>query len=224
MPVGGVTAFGDPKQEAQWDRGGEGIQFFGAKSRRGVQNQELGPWGREWLRFLVKNRALKGFHPDKGAWHGSGEALGKTLVSLLERGGGKKTIRWHAFRRLGAAQLKHMGAPMPTIMLWGGWKTPGVAKMYTEAPPRWKFVRLGEILWPAWVAQARGTQGTGSRKAPPSPSGPPRSGQRSHTPTAKVDDILGEGMRQPRVQTGKGAVPPPPLPEGRGGGVLRSLA
>ena len=41
-----------------------------------------------------------------------------------------------------------MGAPMPTIMLWGGWKTLGVAKMYTEAPPRWKFVRTGEIPWP----------------------------------------------------------------------------
>ena len=67
---------------------GEGIQFFGAKFRRGGQNQELGPWGREWLQFLVKVRALKGFHPDRGAWHGSGEALGKTLVSLLEQGGG----------------------------------------------------------------------------------------------------------------------------------------
>ena len=66
-------------------------------------------------------------------------------------GGGKKTIRWHAFWRSGAAQLKHMGAPMQIIMLWGGWKTPRVAKMYTEAPPpRWKFVRSGEISWPEW--------------------------------------------------------------------------
>ena len=68
--------------------------------------------GRESLQFLVKLRALKGFHPERAAWHGSGEALGKTLVSLLERARGKRTIQWHAFRRLGAAQLKHMGAPM----------------------------------------------------------------------------------------------------------------
>ena len=98
-------------------QGGEGIQFFGAKSRRGGQQQELGPWGREWLQFLVRLRALKGFHPDKGAWHGSGEALVKTLVRLLEHGGGGEMIRWHTFRRPGAAQLKHMGATMQTIML-----------------------------------------------------------------------------------------------------------
>ena len=69
-------------------QGGEGIPFFGAKSRRGGQQQELDPWGREWLQFLAKPRALSGFHPDTGAWHGSGEALGKTLVRLLEQGGG----------------------------------------------------------------------------------------------------------------------------------------
>ena len=66
-------------------QGGEGIQFFGAKSRRGGQQQELGPWGRGWLQFLIKLRVLNGFHPDRGSWHGSGEALGKTLVRLLEK-------------------------------------------------------------------------------------------------------------------------------------------
>ena len=98
----------------------EGLRFFGTKSRRGVQRQEVGPWVRAWLQFLAKLRALKGFHPDRGAWHESREALGKTLVSLLERGEGKKTVRWHSFRRMGAAQLRKMGAPLTTIMLWGG--------------------------------------------------------------------------------------------------------
>ena len=98
----------------------EGVRFFGTESRKGVQRQEVGPWVREWLQFLAKLRALKGFHPDRGAWHESREALGKTLVSLLERGEGKKTVRWHSFRRMGAAQLRKMGAPLTTIMLWGG--------------------------------------------------------------------------------------------------------
>ena len=30
-------------------QGGAGVRFFGAKSRRGGQEQELGPWGCEWL-------------------------------------------------------------------------------------------------------------------------------------------------------------------------------
>ena len=129
----------------------EGVRFFGTKSRRGIQRQEVGPWVREWLQFLAKLRALKGFHPDRGAWHESREALGKTLVSLLERGEGKKTVMWHSFRRMGAAQLRKMGAPLTTIMLWGGgWKSAKVAQMYTEAPPRWKFARSGKIPWPVW--------------------------------------------------------------------------
>ena len=78
-----------------------GIRFFGSKSRRGEQNQDVGPWCKEWLAFLGKLRALRGFHPHKGAWHGSGDALGKSLVELLERGGRGRGLRWHSFRRLG---------------------------------------------------------------------------------------------------------------------------
>ena len=107
---------------------------------------------REWLQFLAKLRALKGFHPDRGAWHESREALGKTLVSLPERGEGKKTVRWHSFRRMGAAQLRKMGAPLTTIMLWGGVE---VSESRTDVyrappPPRWKFTRSGKIPWPMW--------------------------------------------------------------------------
>ena len=144
------TACGVPRRGGGVGQEAEGVRFFGTKSRRGVQRQEVGPWVREWLQFLAKLRALKGFHPDRGAWHESREALGKTLVRLLERGEGKKTVRWHSFRRMGAAQLRKMGAPLTTIMLWGGWKSAKVAQMYTEAPPRWKFARSGKIPWPMW--------------------------------------------------------------------------
>ena len=51
----------------------EGLRFFGTKSKRGVQRQEVGPWVRASLQFLAKLRALKDFHPDRGAWHESRE-------------------------------------------------------------------------------------------------------------------------------------------------------
>ena len=84
------TACDAQRQGALWDKGGRASSFWGQSPEGGGQQQELGPWGREWLQFLVKLRALKGFHPDRGAWHGSGEALGKTLVRLLKQGGGGK--------------------------------------------------------------------------------------------------------------------------------------
>ena len=61
---------------------------FRGKIYEGGAVARAGPWGKEWLQFLVKLRALKGFRLDRGAWHGSGEALDKTLVDLLEGGGG----------------------------------------------------------------------------------------------------------------------------------------
>ena len=113
----------------------DGVRFFGSKSRRGEQNQDVGPWCKEWLVFLGKLRALKGFHPHKGAWHGSGDALGKSLVELLERGGRGRGLRWHSFRRLGAAQLRKSGAPMQTVLLWGGVEIPRSRQAVYRRPP-----------------------------------------------------------------------------------------
>ena len=128
------------------------------------------------------------------------------------------------FQETVAAPLKHMGAPMQTIMLWSGWKTLGVARMYREAPPQ-NGGSSAQGKSPGLYGVGRTTKclATRSRRAAPSPSGPPRSGQRSHMARVKVHDILGDGMRQPRVATEKGAEPPPPHPKGGGGGV-RSLA
>ena len=118
--------------------GDGGVKFVGAKSRRGSQEQEMGPWVRAWVLFLGKLRALKGFHPHMGAWHGSGEALGTTLVSRLEKGTGRKAVRWHSFRRVGAPQLKKMGFPMAIIMLWAGGgagRSRGSPKSIQKPPP-----------------------------------------------------------------------------------------
>ena len=117
MPVSGTLPTTLRGRGPRGTTGGRHTGFWGKVQKGGGRQQELGLWRREWLQFLVKLRALKGFHPDRGVWHGSGEALDKTVVRLLEQGERKKTIRWHAFRRLGAAQLKHMGAPMQTIMI-----------------------------------------------------------------------------------------------------------
>ena len=44
----------------------DGVRFFGSKSRRGEQNQEVGPWCKEWLAFLGKTACPQGFPPPQG--------------------------------------------------------------------------------------------------------------------------------------------------------------
>ena len=117
-------------------QGGKGIQFFGAKSTRGGAAAGAGALGAGMVTISCQAQGAQRLPPRQGGVARVGRgARQDARLHAREGGGGKKRIRWHAFRRLGAAQLKHMGAPMPTIMLWGGWKTPGVARMYIEAPP-----------------------------------------------------------------------------------------
>ena len=120
------------------------------------------------------------------------------MVSLLERGEGKKTVRWHSFRRMGAAQLWKMGAPLTTIMLWGGWKSAKVAQMYTEPPPRSKFARSGKIPWPMWGGGGQ-SQATAQSRAPHSLFG--RHGYAGKSPSrpGKLPDLLGDRLRGVRM-------------------------
>ena len=110
-----------------------------------------------------------------------------------------------------------MGAPLQIIMLWGGWKTPRVAGMYTEAPARWRFSARGRSPSVRGMGRTAKCLAEGSRRVAPSASGPPGSGQRSRMPRVKVHNILGDGMQQPRVATENGAESPPPHPQGGGG-------
>ena len=155
--------------------------------------------------------------PRQGTWHGSGEALGKTLVSLLERVGGEDDPV-ACVPEVGGGPTQTHGCPHANHHALGGWKTLGVAKMYTEAPPRWKFVRSGEIPWPLWG-------GTGGRE--------PRYKIKKGSTLAlwpfwvrtEIVYAQGEGPRRPRGRdaTAQGAdrtrgCTASPAPRGGGGG------
>ena len=179
----------------------EGVRFFGTKSRRGIQRQEVGPWVREWLQFLAKLRALKGFHPDRGAWHESREALGKTLVSLLERGEGKKTVRWHSFRRMGAAQFRKMGAPITTIMLWGrGGSQRKSRRCIPRPPPGGSWPARGKSHGPCGGGGGGGqSRATAQSRVPHSLSGRRGYAEKSPSRPGKLPDLLGDRLRGVRM-------------------------
>ena len=59
--------------------------------------------------------------PDVPAWFQGTDGLHRGLHSILDRPGGSfKCLRWHSFRRFGAAQLHGLGLPVRFIMLLGG--------------------------------------------------------------------------------------------------------
>ena len=58
------------------------------------------------------------------------------------------------FQETGRRPTAIIGSPHAnSVAVGGGWKSPGVAKLYTDAPPRWKFERTAEIPWPGWGGQ-----------------------------------------------------------------------
>lgn len=110
---------------------------------------QVGPWVREWLLFLQRWRALHGFNPDFPASFTGPTGLHDALLRLINKGSGEcRGLRWHGFRRYGAAQLHHLGLPLAGICLYGGWSSSRVAQLYTRAPPSWQFHRSAQLPTP----------------------------------------------------------------------------
>ena len=104
---------------------GEHVTFTGAKGRKGRHVETPGTWAASWGRFLQMLRARHGYPPGRAAWHTSRVALHKGLSELVGRPESNyKALRWHSWRRFGAAQLRLLGAPTNSILRWGGLGNP----------------------------------------------------------------------------------------------------
>ena len=79
---------------------------------------------RKWLQFLQRWRAVHGHNPDFPASFTGPTRLHGGLLKLIEKCDGQcRGLRWHSFRRFGAAQLQHLGLPLSGICLYGGWNS-----------------------------------------------------------------------------------------------------
>ena len=108
------------------------LRFRGTKGRSGLHRPKMGPWARKWGDFLARFRAISGHHPHRPAFFTSKAHLAAAFLELVHSPGCTcKTIRWHSWRRFGTAQLQALGLPLHLVQIWGGWKSPAVARMYT---------------------------------------------------------------------------------------------
>ena len=122
------------------------VQYMGAKGRRGRQSDTAGPWAREWGEFLQRLRARHGFPPFRSAWFHSRAELHKGIAEMVGRPGSEcKALRWHSWRRYGAAQLRLLGALTQSLLRWGGWATPSMVKILAYPPSSWQFVCGGPL-------------------------------------------------------------------------------
>ena len=125
---------------------GGSVQYAGAKGRRGLHSEEAGPWAREWGEFLQMPRARHGFPPARSAWFASRAALHRGIAELVGRPVSDcKALRWHSWRRYGAAQLRLFGAPTQSLLRWGGWATPSMLKVYAHPLSSRSFARGGPL-------------------------------------------------------------------------------
>ena len=161
--ISGVLLLRASEAATVWLNGEEAV-FQGAKSRRGTHHCEVGRWTLAWLQFLASWQAAHGHRPDQPATFRGPAGLHAALKALLAKGEGQCTsLRWHSFRRWGAAQLHELGAPPFAIHLYGGRASPKVAKLYTHAPSGWGFERGSGLPFPArdgkqaWVEGRPGT-------------------------------------------------------------------
>ena len=106
-----------------------------------MQNQELGPWGREWLQSLIKLRALQGFHPDRGARVGGG--IGEDPGQPPGAECGEKD---HPLARVletwGGPTQTH-GCPHANHHALGGLEDPGGREDVYGGPPEMEIRQVG---------------------------------------------------------------------------------
>ena len=93
------------------------------------------PFSREATRWAQVMRWIATRQWDKR----TGEQIMSTgrieiTLKLLLRNTKFEHIRWHAWRRLGAATLWRAGVPLGTIKSWFRWKSTKTAMLYCEAP------------------------------------------------------------------------------------------
>ena len=122
------------------------IKYMDAKGRKGRQSEQAGPWAREWGEFLQLLRAKHGHLLSRSAWFHSREALHKGLRELVGKPESKcKSLCGHLWRRFGVAQLRLLGAPIASLLRWGGWATLSMLKIYAYPPPSWEFCKGGPL-------------------------------------------------------------------------------
>ena len=79
------------------------------------------------------------FFPMRAALHkGLSELVGK-LEPLCQ------SLRWHSWRKFGAAQRRLLGGPTDSLLRWGGWATPSMLNIYAYPPASWTFNRAGPL-------------------------------------------------------------------------------
>ena len=120
-----------------------------AGPKAGHCSEAAGPWGIAWGTFLSSIRARHSFHPARLAWQTSRTAIHAHLRELVGRPGSRcALLHWHVWWRFGAAQLRFLGEPTPSILRWGGWVSPQMLRIYAYLGGTWSFHRGGPLVQP----------------------------------------------------------------------------
>ena len=135
-------------------QGGEGIQFFGAKSRGGGGGKvkSWGPRGASGCNSGSNSGPSGSSTPTRGPGTGHAKRWVRPWSASLSGGGGG------AKRRSGGTRSEGWGRcssstwvpPCKPSCSGGVGRRLGSQECIRSPPPRWKFGRSGEILWPAW--------------------------------------------------------------------------
>ena len=97
--------------------------------------------------------AKHGFHPNKPTWIAGKTCLHSLIKEMAMRAGSNNNfVRWHSWRRFGAAQLKRLGARQYVLLEWGGWHNTSILRLYTDVPPTRKFEKGGPLPTPCLSA------------------------------------------------------------------------
>ena len=209
------TACGDPKPGVQWDKGVLACDFSGQSPGGGVKSKSWGPGAASGCNFWSNSGPSRDSTPTEGP--GTGQETRWVRPWSASSGGGGEDHQVARVSEIGGGPTQAHGCPHADHHALGGVGRLGGSQRCTRRPPPdGNSPDQAKSRGQRGVDRMAGSRGITSARAVPSHSGPLGSGRKSTMPRAKVHDILGDGMRQPRVPTEKGAALPPQPPGGGG--------
>ena len=122
------------------------ITFYDHKINRELVSYPLSDYMDAWRAYIVACKRSD-VPWDAAVIPGGARELQRAMANLL-RYEELAQVRWHGWKKLGAALFILLGGALSSLQRWGRWHSPHQPRRYSHAPPAWRLPDRVQLPYP----------------------------------------------------------------------------
>ena len=122
------------------------ITFYDHKINRELVGYPLSDYMDAWRAYIVACKRSD-VPWDAAVIPGGARELQRAMADLL-RYEELAEVRWHGWKKLGAALFILLGGALSSLQRWGRWHSPHQPRRYSHAPPAWRLPDRVQLPYP----------------------------------------------------------------------------